>query len=76
MLTKSNTELTETTIKLTKIIADLTGQLKRAQGNTPSGGRLKKKKQNSHCANCKVDVFHKPGDCFELVNNIAKHLSA
>ena len=77
VLTKSNTELTETTVKLTKIIADLTGQLKRAQGNTRGGGREnKQKKQTTHCPNCKVDGFHKPDDCFELVKNKAKRPAA
>ena len=48
MLTKSNAELTETTIKLTRIISDLTGQLKRAQVNTPSGGREKNKRSRTN----------------------------
>ena len=39
VLTKSNSELTETPVKLTKIIADLTGQLKISQGNKRSGVR-------------------------------------
>ena len=39
MPTKSNTDLTETRVKLTKIIDDLTGQLKRVQRNTRGWGR-------------------------------------
>ena len=76
VLTKSITELTETPVKLTKIIADLTGQLKISQGNTRGGGREEKKKQTTHFPNCKVDGFQKPDDCFELVNNKAKHPEA
>ena len=67
VLTKSNAELTETTIKLTKIIADLTGQLKRAQGNMRSGDKESKQKtQTTHCPNCKVDGFHKPDSFFRI----------
>ena len=77
VLTKSNAELTETTVKLIKIISDLMGQLKRAQGNTRSGGRENKQNnQTTHCPNCKVDGFHKPDDCFELVKNKSKRPAA
>ena len=77
VLTKSNADLTETTVKLTKIIDDLTGQLKITQGNTRGGGREnRQKKQTTHSHNCRVDRFHKPDDCFELVKNKAKHPAA
>ena len=77
VLTKSNTKLTETTVKLGKIIADLTGQLKRAQGNKHGGGKENKQNtQTTNVPNCKVDGFHKPDNCFELVKNKAKHPAA
>ena len=77
VLTNIKEELTEITVKLTKIIDDLTVQFKRAQGNTRGGGREnKQKKQTTHCPNCKVEGFHKPDDCFELVKNKAKRLAA